>query len=85
VPVGVTPVLKLKMPLPKFVAARKDDKDDVQFLARIELDAEGIVGSYTRLEHDGCIASLRNGGRLNLIFKLAGVAYRPRPCLGLTP
>jgi hypothetical protein len=29
VAVGVTPVSKFKMPLPKFVATRKDDEDDV--------------------------------------------------------
>jgi hypothetical protein len=39
----VTLVSKLKVPLPKFVAVRKDD---VQFLARVELEAEGIMGSY---------------------------------------
>jgi hypothetical protein len=40
------PVSKLKVPLPKFVAVHKDDdEDDVQFLARVELDVGGIVGS----------------------------------------
>jgi hypothetical protein len=77
VAVGVTPISKLKMPLPKFVAARKDDEDDVKFLARIELDAEGIVGSYTLPEHDACFIGLCNGGRLNHVFKPVGVAYRP--------
>jgi hypothetical protein len=31
VAVGLTPVSKLKMSLPKFVAARKDDENDVKF------------------------------------------------------
>jgi hypothetical protein len=46
-------------------------------LARIELEAESIVGSYSRLEHDACIVGVLNRGRLNRIFELAGVAYRP--------
>jgi hypothetical protein len=53
----------LKVPLPKFTAVRKDDdEDDVQFLARVELEAEGIVGSYTKPEHDACLAHVCNGG-----------------------
>jgi hypothetical protein len=52
------------------------------FLARVELDAEGVVGSDTHLERDACVASLRNEGHLNHVFDLAGVAYRPRPVPG---
>jgi hypothetical protein len=85
VAVGVTPISKLKMHLPKFVAACKDDEDDVQFLARIELDAEGIMGSYTRLENDACIASLCNGGRMNRVFELAGWPISLVRCQGLMP
>jgi hypothetical protein len=29
------------------VAVCKDDEDDVQFLSSVELEAKGIVGSYT--------------------------------------
>jgi hypothetical protein len=81
---SVIPVSKLKMPLPKFVAAHKYDEDDVQFLVRIELDAKGIMGSYTRVEHDTCIIGLCNGGHLNRVFKLVGggVAYRSRAVPG---
>jgi hypothetical protein len=74
----VTPVSKLKVHLPKFVVVHKDDKDDVQFLTRVELEAEGIMGSYTRLEHEACAVRLRNGGRLNRVFELVEVAYGPR-------
>jgi hypothetical protein len=71
------------MPLPKFVVVRKDDsEDDVKFLARVELEAKGIVGRYTRPEHGSCIANLRNVGCLNRVFELAGVAYKPRSELG---
>jgi hypothetical protein len=74
---GVTPVSGLKLPLPKFRAVRKDDEDDVQFLARVELEVEGVMGSYTHLEHDVCMAGLRNRGQLNYVFELAGVPYGP--------
>jgi hypothetical protein len=67
---GVTPVSKLKMPPPKFVAACKHDEDDIYFLVRIELDTEGIVASYTRVEHNACITSLRNRVHLNRVFEL---------------
>jgi hypothetical protein len=56
VSVGVTPVSKLKVPLPNFVASHKDGEDDVKFLVRVESDAKVIVGSYTRPEHDACVA-----------------------------
>jgi hypothetical protein len=46
------------------------------------LDAEGIVGSYTRVEHDDCITGLRNGGRLNRVFELVEVTYRPHSVPG---
>jgi hypothetical protein len=70
---------KLRVPLPKFVVVRKDNEDDIQFLAQVELEGERIVGSYTRLEHDACIVNLHSGGRLNRVFDLAEVAYGPRP------
>jgi hypothetical protein len=69
----MTSVSKLKVSLPKFTVVRKDDnEDDVQFLARVELEAEGIVGSYTKVEHDVFLAHACNGGRLKHIFELAG-------------
>jgi hypothetical protein len=78
-----TPASKLKVPLPKFLAVRKDDnEDDVQFLVRVELEAEGIVGSYTKPEHDACLAHVHNRGWLNHVFELVGVTYGPRPVLG---
>jgi hypothetical protein len=37
-----------------------------------------VVGSYGCAEHDAYIKALSNGGRLNRVFKKAGVAYGPR-------
>jgi hypothetical protein len=78
---GVTLVSRVRLPLPMFCAVRTDDEDDVQFLARAALEAESVVGGYSRPEHDACVASLPNGGRLNRVFELVGVAYGPDRCL----
>jgi hypothetical protein len=45
----------------------------------VELEAENVVGSYSHPEHEACLKCLQNGGRLNRVFELAGVAYGPRP------
>jgi hypothetical protein len=82
VSVGVTPVSKVETPLPNFVASCKDDEDDIKFLARVELDAKVIVGSYTRLEHNFYIAWLHSEGRLNRVLELMGVAYGPHALPG---
>jgi hypothetical protein len=65
------------MPLPKFVDVHKDGEDNVEFLARVELEAKGIVRSYTHPEHDSCITNLHDRGHLNRVFELAEVAYGP--------
>jgi hypothetical protein len=49
---------------------------------RVELEAEGIVGSYTCPEHDICMAGQPNEGRLNQVFELPVVPYGPRPVPG---
>jgi hypothetical protein len=43
VKVGVTPLLKLKVPLPRFAVAREDDDDVAAFLARVEKEARVLV------------------------------------------
>jgi hypothetical protein len=82
VSISVTSVSKLKVPLPKFVAAHRDGEDDAEFLARVELQAKVIVGSYAHLEHNACIAGLQNNGCLNRVLELMGVANEPHPMLG---
>jgi hypothetical protein len=42
---GVTPVSWIKLPLPKFRAVRKHDEDDIQFLVRVETEAETLSGA----------------------------------------
>jgi hypothetical protein len=79
---GVAPVLRLKLPQPKFHAMHKDAEDDIHILARVEMEAEGVVGSHTGSEHDICMAGQRDGDRLNHMFELAGVPYGPQPVPG---
>jgi hypothetical protein len=74
-----TPVSKLTVPLPEFHEAKAEEESDAQFLAKVELEAENILGTYTCTEHDACIRSLPNGRRLSRVFEMAGVAYAPRP------
>jgi hypothetical protein len=45
VKVGVTPVSKLKVPLPGFPLSCEDGEDDIKFLARVEQEARVIMGS----------------------------------------
>jgi hypothetical protein len=66
----------------KTIVCKDDNEDDVQFLVRVELEAEGIVGSYTKAEHDACLAHVHNRGRLNRVFELAGVSYGSRAVSG---
>jgi hypothetical protein len=53
------------------------------YLAKVETDAERILGSYGPKEHDACVAmKLPNDGRLNRVFKQMRVAYTPCPMSG---
>jgi hypothetical protein len=79
VKVGLTPISKLKVPLPRFPLSHEDDEDDAGFLVRVEQEARVIVGSYTHTEHKACIASLQNNSHLNRVLELTGVAYGCHP------
>jgi hypothetical protein len=72
---GETSVSKITLPLPEFPLTKVEGECDAHFLARVELSAENVVGSYGRTEHDACVLALLNGGRLNWVFEKAGVAY----------
>jgi hypothetical protein len=75
---GMTPASKLKLPLMKFRVVCSNDEDDIQCFARVELEAENVVGSYSCPEHEACVKCLPNRGWLNHVFELARVVYRPR-------
>jgi hypothetical protein len=52
---GDTLVSKVVVPLLDFHVVKPGGEDDPQFLAKVELDAERIVGSYGPRERDSCI------------------------------
>jgi hypothetical protein len=79
VKVDLTLVLKLKVRLPRFPMSREDEEDDTHLLTRVTQKARNIVGSYTCVERESCIASLPNNGCLNRVLKVVGVAYWPHP------
>jgi hypothetical protein len=37
------------------------------------------VGSYTRTEHEACLTSIPNNGRLSRVLRLTGVSYGSHP------
>jgi hypothetical protein len=79
VKVDLTLVSNLEVPLPRFPLFHEDGEDNARLLVRVEQEARNIVGSYTHTEHEAHVSSLPNGGCLNRVLKLTGVAYGPRP------
>jgi hypothetical protein len=75
---GETPVSKLSIPLLEFLVARCPEKMNDGFRARVELAATNVVGRYVHGEHKAYVETVPNGGRVNRVFKQAGVPYGPR-------
>jgi hypothetical protein len=76
---GVAPVSKLRVPLLEFHITCSKEEDEAKFSARLELEAENVMGSYGHTEHETCVKALPNEGRLNRVFEVVGIAYGPRP------
>jgi hypothetical protein len=81
VKVDFTPVSRLKISLPNFPLRHEGEEDGAWFLVRVEQEARNIVGGYARAEHEACLTSIPNNGRLNCVLELVGVSYGPRPLL----
>jgi hypothetical protein len=75
---GETPVLKLAAPMLEFPVARHPEETNEGFRGRVELAVTSIIGRYAHGEHDVCVATVPNGGRVNRVFELAGVPYGPQ-------
>jgi hypothetical protein len=76
---GVTTMSRVEVPLPIFPVELISAKNIGCFLAKVEMDAERIFGSYRTKEHDACMAAKRpNNGHLNRVFEQMGVPYAPR-------
>jgi hypothetical protein len=64
--------------LAEFPLAKLQGESHDHLLARLELGAKNVMGSYGRMEHEACIQEVPNGGRLNQVFNKAGMVYGPR-------
>jgi hypothetical protein len=83
VPVGTTPVSKVRTSLPLFPVEPVSVEDVSRVLAEVETEAERFLGSFGPREYDVVMAAkLPNGGRLNHVFGQMGVVYAPRPLPG---
>jgi hypothetical protein len=81
---GTTIMSKVVVPFPIFPVESLSTENTHHFLAKVETDAEPILGSYGPKEHDVCIVmKLLNGGHLNRVFKKMGVAYAPHLMSGI--
>jgi hypothetical protein len=83
VSVGMTPVLKIRMPLPLFPVQTASMENGPRVLEELEMEAGRILGSFGPKEYDALeMAKLPNGGRLNHVFEQMGLAYAPCPLPG---
>jgi hypothetical protein len=83
VALSTTALSNVEMSIPVFPVEAISMEDANHFLAKIEMNAEMVLGSYGPREHDACaMAKLPNGVRLNQIFEQMRVPYAPRPLPG---
>jgi hypothetical protein len=80
VAIGMAAVLKVEMPLPVFPVEAISEEEASHFLAKVQTDAERVLGSYGPREHVAYVTlKLTNGGHLNRIFEKMGIPYATRP------
>jgi hypothetical protein len=70
VPVGMTPMSKVELPLPPFVVSTISAEHAGRVLAEVETEAERVLGSFGPREYDALVAAnILNGGRLNQVLE----------------
>jgi hypothetical protein len=75
----MTPMSKIRTPLPLFPIEAVSAGDVDHILAEVETDVERFLGSFRPREHDALMMMKHpNGGRLNRVLEQIGVAYAPR-------
>jgi hypothetical protein len=80
VPLGMTPVSKVKTPLPLFVVGTIAMEHADHFLAEVETEPKRVLGIFGPREYDALrVTNILNGGRLNRVLEQMGVPYFPRP------
>jgi hypothetical protein len=83
VPLGMTPTLKVEVPLPLFVVESVSLEHANHVLAEVEMEAERVLGSFGPKEHDALgMTNILNDGRLNQVLEQMGVPYAPHPLPG---
>jgi hypothetical protein len=83
VPLGTTPMSKVETPLPLFVVRNIATKHTDRVLAKIEMEAEKVLGSLGPKEHDALrMVNILNAGHLNRVLEQMGVSHAPRPLPG---
>jgi hypothetical protein len=83
VTVGTTVVSKVKTPLAFFLVEPVSAEDAGCFQAKVETDADRILGSFRPKEHDALMmAKLPNDDRLNQVFEKMGIPYALHPMSG---
>jgi hypothetical protein len=85
VPLGTTLVSKVETPLPLFVVGTIAAEHANHFLAKVDMEAKKVMGSFGPREYDALrVADIPNAGCLNCIFEQIGISYFPRPQPGST-
>jgi hypothetical protein len=70
VPLGMTPVSKVKTPLPLFVVRSVATEYATRVLAEVETEAEKVLGSFMPKEYDTLYtANIQNDGHLNRVLE----------------
>jgi hypothetical protein len=78
-----TVVFKVETPLPLFPVEPVSTEDAGHFLAKVETDAEKILGSFGPKGHDVLMTvKLLNDGCLNRVFEKMGLPYALHPLSG---
>jgi hypothetical protein len=80
VPLGVTPMSKVEVPLLLFPVESIAVKHANCVLAEVETEAERVLGSFRPKEYDALgMANIPNDGHLNRVLERMGVPYAPCP------
>jgi hypothetical protein len=86
VPLGMTLVSKVEIPLPLFAMGNVAGEYAARVLVLVVMEAEKVLGSFRPKEYDAlCMVNILNNGCLNRALEKMGVPYSPPPFLALKP
>jgi hypothetical protein len=80
VPLGMTPMSKVKIPLPLFAVGTIAAEHANHFSAEVETEAERVLVSFRPREYVALrVVNILNGGHLNHVLEQMGVSYFSYP------